>query len=244
MKIGHIYRITSPSGRLYIGKSYNLKNRTNRYKNLLCNNQKLLYASLRKYGFDNHKFEILLSIPCQEFFLNELEILFIKIFNSFNGKNKFGMNLTTGGEGTAGRIVSVETRRKMSISSMGKRNSPESIEKMRKSLTGRKASAETIIKLRNRPYTQEHKNNIGAKLKGHIVTEETRSKISKSLFEPILVTSKDGIVREYESQREYSILHGIRESSIHRWMRNLHANKDGLKFDYKNEPKHSLYKTK
>ena len=34
-----IYMITSPSGKSYIGRSLNLKERLNKYKNLLCSEQ-------------------------------------------------------------------------------------------------------------------------------------------------------------------------------------------------------------
>ena len=54
-----IYKITNPSGKIYIGQSVNIDNRISSYKNLKCKNQTKLYRSLLKYTFENHIFEIL-----------------------------------------------------------------------------------------------------------------------------------------------------------------------------------------
>ena len=40
-----IYMITSPSGKSYIGRSLNLKERLNKYKNLLCSEQQGIYRN-------------------------------------------------------------------------------------------------------------------------------------------------------------------------------------------------------
>lgn len=53
-----IYKITNPSGRIYIGKSIDIYKRWNQYKSLRCISQPKLYWSLKKYGVDNHIFEI------------------------------------------------------------------------------------------------------------------------------------------------------------------------------------------
>jgi group I intron endonuclease len=54
-----IYKITSPSGRIYIGQSTNIQRRWERaYKKLKCKGQPRLYASIVKYGFSEHIFEV------------------------------------------------------------------------------------------------------------------------------------------------------------------------------------------
>ena len=103
-KICGVYKITSPTGRIYIGKSVNIKSRICSYKTLKCPTQKKLYASLKKWGWDAHKFEIL--IECKEKDLNKFEIKFIKEFKSYYQDNKnIGMNLTKGGDGQTGRVT-------------------------------------------------------------------------------------------------------------------------------------------
>jgi group I intron endonuclease len=54
-----VYKITSPSNRIYIGQSINIKKRWNKYKRLDCKVQPKLYRSLLKYGPKNHIFEII-----------------------------------------------------------------------------------------------------------------------------------------------------------------------------------------
>jgi hypothetical protein len=58
-KICGIYKITSPSGKIYIGESDNIKQRWYTYKSLSCRNQPKLYASLNKYDPKNHTYEII-----------------------------------------------------------------------------------------------------------------------------------------------------------------------------------------
>lgn len=55
-----IYMITSPSGKSYIGRSLNLEERLNKYKNLLCSDQQYIYHAILKYGWDNMKVTILI----------------------------------------------------------------------------------------------------------------------------------------------------------------------------------------
>lgn len=78
----------------YIGKSVNLYVRLQEHKSALAANRHVntkLQNYYNKYGMPN--FEILeITDPNR---LNELEILYIKEFNSFNN----GLNLTNGGEG-------------------------------------------------------------------------------------------------------------------------------------------------
>ena len=54
-----IYIITSPNGKTYIGSSVNIERRWSTYKRLNCKGQKALYASLTKYNYDSHKFQII-----------------------------------------------------------------------------------------------------------------------------------------------------------------------------------------
>jgi group I intron endonuclease len=54
-----IYKITNPNGKIYIGQSTNIQKRFYRYKRLECKGQIKLYNSLKKYGWDAHKTEII-----------------------------------------------------------------------------------------------------------------------------------------------------------------------------------------
>jgi group I intron endonuclease len=54
-----IYKITSPSGRVYIGQSVNIENRFSHYKRLDCKGQVKLFKSLKKHGCEAHIFEVI-----------------------------------------------------------------------------------------------------------------------------------------------------------------------------------------
>ena len=91
MNVGVIYMITSPSNNFYIGQTTSFNRRMNAYKNFeSIKNQKALKNSLKKYGFYNHKVDIL--IECEKCELDFWECFYIKIFDSFNS----GLNSTSG----------------------------------------------------------------------------------------------------------------------------------------------------
>ena len=58
MSIG-IYKITSPSNKVYIGQSTNLEKRKDDYIKLRCDKQPKLFNSLQKYDWEQHIFEII-----------------------------------------------------------------------------------------------------------------------------------------------------------------------------------------
>lgn len=112
MIFGLIYKAISPSGRCYIGQTINLKNRINQHKNNAFNehskefNHKF-HKAIRKYGFYNIIWEILVDeVPIC--LLDDLEIEYIKQFNSFND----GYNLTLGGNAINRNLKFSDTHRK------------------------------------------------------------------------------------------------------------------------------------
>lgn len=74
-----IYKITNPKGKIYIGQSINIKRRFKDYKNSLKKSQRKIYNSFKKYGYDNHTFEIIEK--CLESELNDRERYYQGFFN-------------------------------------------------------------------------------------------------------------------------------------------------------------------
>ncbi len=147
MTTGLIYKITNPSGNHYIGRTFDWKQRYRRYKCLRCKNQKALYASFLKYGFENHWFEIILN-DIKEDLLNIFEQIFIWLYDSFNN----GLNLTFGGEGflsgkrnpmhgksppNKGTKASPELRLKLSLAHKGFKISDEQKKKQSERMKGK-----------------------------------------------------------------------------------------------------------
>jgi group I intron endonuclease len=121
-----IYKITNPSGAIYIGKSKNIISRFKDYKHLKENNkQTKIYNSLQKYGWIKHTFEIIEE--CSEDILNEREIYWIEYCDSYHHNNKiFGLNLTKGGEGGNGTVRTEQMKINHSLKIIGKIKSIES----------------------------------------------------------------------------------------------------------------------
>lgn len=122
--IGYIYKITSPSGRIYIGQTSNMFNRTNYYKGGHCKGQVALYNSISKYGWHEHKLEILETRSSEMYInevLNSLEVYYVAYYKSNYSRypSSRGMNLTDGGGGMRGYKMSKESIQKMSNSKKG-----------------------------------------------------------------------------------------------------------------------------
>lgn len=109
-----IYKITSPCGKIYIGKSVGIYGRWKDYRNRPCLKQPRLHRSFLKYGVKNHKFEIVEKCSKEE--LNDKEIYYIKFFDCFDNPN--GLNLKAGGDG--GGDWSKESREKASAWQQGR----------------------------------------------------------------------------------------------------------------------------
>lgn len=82
-----IYKITNPSGKIYIGQSVDIKRRFIDYKKSLKKQQIRLYNSIKKYGYENHIFEVVEE--CNIELLNKRERYWQDYYNvlSNNGLN-------------------------------------------------------------------------------------------------------------------------------------------------------------
>lgn len=106
----------------------------------------LFYNAIQKYGWDGFKHEVLLDGLTFEL-AAEFEKIVIAIWHLNN--KEYGYNLTTGGEGSPGVVVSEETRAKLSRARMKENLSEETLRRRSEGLKGRK-------------FSDEHKAKIGA----------------------------------------------------------------------------------
>lgn len=136
-----IYKITSPSNKVYIGQTTNYAKRYSAYKNHKCKRQPKLYNSLNKYGFENHKIELILE--CLESELNYYERYYQEYYNSVLD----GLNLRYTATADKSGFMSNETKQKMSESRKGIVFSDEWKENLAKVWKGRKHSEETKLKM-------------------------------------------------------------------------------------------------
>jgi group I intron endonuclease len=167
-KICGIYKITSPSNKIYIGQSVDILKRLNKYKKLNCKSQSKLYRSFLKYGFQSHSFEIIEK--CDIYSLNNKERYWQEYYNCISDglnclyqrtdvKKQIMSDITKNkiSNTTKGKIFSEKTKEKISQSLKGKPKSKEHIKKISESNKGKKRnkiSKETLLKL-----SQNNKNS-------------------------------------------------------------------------------------
>lgn len=170
-----IYKITSPSGRVYIGQSINIERRFRYYKGVACKEQIKIYNSLLKYGVDAHIFEVLELCETEELnnrerhyqdlydsVANGLNLLYVKsehfngghseeskkkISDSLKGRTFTDEHKYKIGLNNSRRVMSAETKEKHRLNRLGKKASAESIEKQILKRLGSKRSEETKRKM-------------------------------------------------------------------------------------------------
>lgn len=153
-KICGIYKITSPTGRVYIGQSVDIEFRWKGYKRgCNVNSQVRLRNSFSKYNVLNHTFEVVEVCSIEE--LNCRERYWQDFYNVLNG----GLNCILQECASYSRVFSQETKQKMSKSQKKKILTAlhkENIKKNHNTLkdnyvhwnTGKKLSEKTIDKIK------------------------------------------------------------------------------------------------
>lgn len=110
-----IYKITNPNSKIYIGQSKNIYNRFNQYKSLSQSKlQKKLHYSFKKYGIENHTFEIIEECSVNE--LNIRERYWQDFYNVLND----GLNCVLTDTNESVKVYSRETIDKITIGNKGK----------------------------------------------------------------------------------------------------------------------------
>jgi len=154
-----IYKITSPSNKIYIGQAVNIQKRWTKYKALHCKSQRRLYNSFIKHTVDAHNFEILEECLFED--LNTRERYWQDYYDVLNdqGLNCMLQNTTT----------------KVGV------KSEESIQKHRLQLLGRKHTAESkkLVSINNakfwkdKEFSKEHKEKLASAKNKSVIDTST-----------------------------------------------------------------------
>jgi group I intron endonuclease len=182
-----IYKITSPSGKVYIGQSLNISLRFSQYKNINSTKKQVaLHRSFLKYGIANHSFEVIEE--CSIELLNEKERYWQEHYNVL----KIGLNLCLVNTKEKKYIHCDNTKIKISESRKGIIFTDEHKEKIRQVRTGTTLKESTKQKLsikskelglrppswKGKTKTKEHLQNISNSLKGRVLSDEKKQKVS------------------------------------------------------------------
>lgn len=207
-----IYKITNPKNRVYIGQSVDINRRFNQYKTKLAKSQVKLNRSFLKYGFENHKFEVICTCDVKE--LDELEIYFIDLFNSI----ECGLNAKGGG---SGGYMPKELRDKISKSHKGKKLKESTKIKLREI-----NKANPVMKGKKHLFCTLYKMRLAGLKRKH--TKETREKISKiqrinpQTAKPVIDVNT-GVF--YKSPREVAELYGYNLVTLRAYLNGSLPNK-------------------
>jgi len=161
-KISGIYGILNTvNGKWYIGQSVDVRKRWRSHRRELSmgiHPNAHLQSAFSHYGECAFSFEILEECAVAD--LNDREIVWIKEKGSYHN----GYNLTTGGDGTCGLLVSDETRKKMSAAHRGQKHSEQTIRRIRAGHLNSETSAAHMKRLRemkcSRPATDKEREHL------------------------------------------------------------------------------------
>ena len=167
-QFNYIYIITNNvNGKIYIGK-----HSTDNLNDGYMGSGKLIKKSIQKYGLENFTKEYLAFCDNEET-LNYLERFYIRKYKA----KELGYNLTDGGEGTLGIILSEESRKRKSLAKIGNKYgvghklTDEHKEKLSKIFKGKHLSEEHKYKLsiahKGKHLSDEQKRRQSESLKGH-----------------------------------------------------------------------------
>lgn len=199
-KICGIYKITSPSGRIYIGQSLNIIRRKKEY-NKCSKKQARLKESIEKYGWDNHIFEIVEECIVDK--LNERERYWQDFYDVLGDK---GLNCTLTKTNDKSGELSEKTKEKIKFANLGLKH-PNWRNKIKSISQGgekhwtksKNFSEESKIKMRE-SQKRLYENGYINPNKGKIVSEETKQKQRLVKIKPVLQLTLEGIViKEYSS---------------------------------------------
>jgi len=180
-RISGIYKLVNPNGKIYIGQSIDIKRRFSEYRRKNCKDQRKLYHSLLKYGWENHQTFILEIVESDKTKLIERENYWKDYYRVFeidslclrkDGAGGFDSEETKllKSRIRLGHKDSEETKKRKSESAKISQNNPDTKEK--KSISLKKVQKE----VQNREDVKYKKSE-----SGKIAQNRPETKLKKSL---------------------------------------------------------------
>lgn len=203
-----IYKaINKINNKAYIGFAVNFNKRQNEHqKKAMRGDGSYFHAAIKKYGWDNFEWLIL-----KEDATLDDEIDLIEEHNTFNS----GYNLTKGGEGKLGYIVSEESRARMKIAHTGRKPTEKQLRVLRENAQKMKEtghSDDVKKKISNshkgKIFTEQHKKNISI---NHAAKKETGAYYQSEEYKQKMKRALTGIKRTPEQKEKYRL------AAIERW---------------------------
>jgi len=193
-----IYKITSPSKKIYIGQAFDIISRWKDYINYKhLNNQPRIKNSIAKYGVENHVFEVveycdISELDCKERYWQEY----------YNVLGKKGLNCILQECGEKKKEYSQQTKNKISKALLGSKRTDEQKQRLSDCKKGVKQKQETVDKRI-------------AKIKEYCKEEAYRDKFGVSLRKKVYQYDLSGnFIKEWESGRKACRVLNMSESAV------------------------------
>lgn len=218
-----IYKITSPSGKVYIGQSTCIAKRWRYYKYNNCKGQTKLLNSLVKHGSSFHTFEVL--EVCNKSNLNFRERYWQEFYNVLDPEK--GLNCTLVETNYKSKVLSDEGRAKISKANGGKNNPMYGRKGKLNPNFGKKFSEDRIEQMRQQQlgfkHTEDTKNKLKELFKDLSWSAEDVEKRSRTKKEKTLVLNTEtGIY--YMGYEEAGDTCGMKVPSLYRRLNNYAKN--------------------
>lgn len=170
-----IYKITAPDGKIYIGQTKNTYVRYYTHSSAIGKKTGKLVHSFSKYGFKNHKFEIVFE--CKKDELDKYEMFFIEKYNSDCPIN--GLNILKGKKCPLPESV----KKNISLKNTGQKRTAEQVERIknavrRKPIISEEERKRRSDRLKSIVWTKEMRLKHGLSQRGKKMTDATKLKIS------------------------------------------------------------------
>lgn len=214
-KTSCVYLISNNvNDKVYIGKTINLRRRFSKHISEMVNSTQLIYRAIRKHGIENFYVQILheASADCD---LLSLEQTYIKGYSSLAPR---GYNMTAGGEGMAGALVSEQTR-----------------EKKRETARLNPGNWEAFAKVVKAPRSEAHKQAISEALKALKSRPwlARRSGVDSPVRREVIIYPFDAFVGVYfETCRDAALHYRVNPTSITNWASGKSRSTLGLTLAY------------
>jgi group I intron endonuclease len=189
-----IYKIISPSNKVYIGQSIDIERRKKAYELFNCKQQPRIYNSLIKYGWEAHKHELIEECSLDK--LNERELYWKQYYvEQLGWNNVLFCELYDVGGGPRGEEIKQKLRK------------PKSEEhKIKIGNTNRRPKPEGFKEKLQKPKSQKHKENISKSKLGKNKPKGFGNKITELKSKPIQQFTLEGeLLNEFNSVKEANL---------------------------------------
>jgi group I intron endonuclease len=214
---GFVYMITSPSGKIYVGSTEDIDQRESNYKKGHCKGQIKLYRSFKKYGYINHKFEVVWAGLLED--MLKYETMIGWGFNVLDRKS--GLNCQLPKLGSIYKCMSDDVLNKMSLAAKKRGFSKEHREKLNN-------SHNNMSDLTRKKFRE------AGKIRG--ISKNCRLASAKARRQAVIQYSKDGVfIKEWDNislAAKFLSLHGTHISKCCKGKAKITG---GFRWKYKNK---------